>query len=146
MPNIAEVIKAEISRLARKEVRSESEALKRQVASYRKEIASLKRRVADLERRFKPGSRGAGAAAPVDAGSVSKRVRFSASRFAAHRQKLGLSASEYARLLGVSPLSIYKWEKGQVRPRPAQLQAIAQARALGKREARQRLQVLQAAS
>ena len=49
MPNIASVLKEEIARVARKEVRSETENLKKASAQYRSEIATLKRRVTALE-------------------------------------------------------------------------------------------------
>ena len=49
MPNIATVFKAEITRLARRELRENSEGLKKAVATQRSEIASLKRRVQALE-------------------------------------------------------------------------------------------------
>ena len=49
MPNIATVFKAEITRLARKELRSNSDGLKKAVAAQRSEIASLKRRIQVLE-------------------------------------------------------------------------------------------------
>ena len=51
------------------------------------------------------------------------------------RQRLGLSAAAMGTLLGVTAQSIYKWEDGKARPRASQLQAIAAARKLGKREA-----------
>ena len=44
MPNIASVLKTEIARVARKEVRSEIGSLKKATATYRTEIAALKRR------------------------------------------------------------------------------------------------------
>jgi transcriptional regulator with XRE-family HTH domain len=47
---------------------------------------------------------------------------------------LGLSARELALLLGVSQLSVYKWEQGKARPRAKQLQAISQLRRLGKKD------------
>ena len=67
-------------------------------------------------------------------------MRFSAKGLAAHRRRLGLSAAALARLLGVSALSIYKWESGKVRPRAKQIEAIAALRGMGKREAAERLQ------
>ncbi len=48
MPNIASVLKEEISRIARKEVRVETEALKKASGRYRSEIAALKRQVQQL--------------------------------------------------------------------------------------------------
>jgi transcriptional regulator with XRE-family HTH domain len=44
-----------------------------------------------------------------------------------------------AKLLGVSTLSVYKWESGKTRPRAKQIEAIATLRRMGKREAAQRL-------
>jgi DNA-binding transcriptional regulator YiaG len=134
MSNIASALKSEISRIARKEVRAETVALKKLSASQRHDVAALKKRVQGLERQVKQGTR---RAAPVHV-EVDKapdhQLRFSAARFAAQRQKLGLSAASFAKLLGVSALSVYKWERGQNRPRRAQLEAIAAARKLGKRE------------
>ena len=42
-------------------------------------------------------------------------------------------------LLGVSALSVYKWESGNTRPRAKQIQAIAALRKMGRREAAERL-------
>jgi DNA-binding transcriptional regulator YiaG len=149
MPNIATALKTEIARVARKEIRSETAALKKATASYRHEIATLKKRVQDLERNLKRATRSAGRPAPSakssEGSAGNKQLRFSASRFAATRQKLGISAASMAKLLGVSSLSVYKWESGKTRPRHAQLEAIASVRRIGKREAHARLEQLEAA-
>ncbi len=49
MPNIASLLKTEISRVARKEVRADTLALKKAIGVYRAEIAALKRRTQALE-------------------------------------------------------------------------------------------------
>jgi DNA-binding transcriptional regulator YiaG len=74
------------------------------------------------------------------------RRRFRAGGLASHRRKLGLSAEDYGALAGVSGQSIYKWEQGEVRPRAAQLQALATVRGIGKREAMARLEQVAAAA
>ena len=51
LANVASVIKDEIIRLARKELRSETEKLKKASAQYRSEIAALKRRSVELEKK-----------------------------------------------------------------------------------------------
>ena len=61
--------------------------------------------------------------------------RFSPTWLRKHRARLSLSAADYARLVGVSGLTIYHWEKGKSRPRQAQLEALAGVRGLGVREA-----------
>jgi len=66
--------------------------------------------------------------------------RFSPVWVSHQREKLGLSAADFGRLVGVSGLSIYNWEKGKVRPRRKQVEALASLRGVGKREARMRLE------
>src|SRR4051794_23964645 len=139
MPNIGTVLKSEISRVSRKEVRGETQALKKSISQYRSQIADLKRRMHALEqqvRRVGKGSRPAEAAEDEPAG----HLRFSAKGLAAQRRRLGLSAAAVARLLGVSALSVYKWESGKTRPRARQIEAIAGLRGMGKREAIKRLE------
>ncbi len=143
MPNIGSVLKSEISRVSRKELRSETAALRKSVSQYRSQIADLKRRLQALEqqvRRLGRGGRSAKAAddeVDVESGS---QLRFSAKGLAAQRKRLGLSAASVARLLGVSALSVYKWESGKTRPRAKQIEAIATLRGLGKREVARRLE------
>jgi len=144
MSSFAGVFREEIRRLARKEVRSEIAALKKASTAYRHEIADLKRQLKAQERltgrlanTLEKGSRTAPAAT-----SKESTVRFSPAWIAKHRDKLELSAADYAALVGVSPLTIYNWEKGKTRPRSAQLAAWAKVRRLGKREAWKRLDAL----
>jgi DNA-binding transcriptional regulator YiaG len=142
MPNIAAVLKQEISRVARKEIRSETESLKKLAAQQRTALASLRRELEALKREMRGLARRSSKTAeelvPGSAAEVTKR-RFSAARLAAHRQKLGLSAKDYGSLAGVSGLTIYKWESGTVRPRAAQLAGLSAIRGIGKREAMRRL-------
>jgi DNA-binding transcriptional regulator YiaG len=151
MPNIAVVLKDEIARIARKEVRAQAEDFKKSSAQYRAQIAALRRRVDDLERQLKRVGKSGARSAPAaddeegeDAGGTARR--FSANRLAAQRQKLGLSAADFATLLGVSGQSVYKWEHGEARPRARQLEAIAALRGIGKREAAARLEKVQASA
>jgi DNA-binding transcriptional regulator YiaG len=146
MPNIAAVLKDEIARLARKEVRAQTQEFKKASAQYRTHIAALRRRVDDLERQLKRVGKANGQVAraqPASDESDETPRRFSATRLAAQRKKLGLSAADFATLLGVSGQSVYKWEHGESRPRARQLEAIAALRGIGKREAAARLEKLQ---
>lgn len=140
MPNIASVMKDEISRLARKEVRSETEGLKKAAAKYRADMADLKRRLAMLEKLVT--RLGKGSSSPKEPRGEAEgmvRIRFSAKRLAAQRQKLGISAGEMGTLVGVSAQTIYNWEAGKSRPRQQQLVALAAVRRLGKRQVKERL-------
>jgi DNA-binding transcriptional regulator YiaG len=143
MPNIASILKAEISRVARKEVRAEIETLKKASVAHRASIAELRRQVNALEKELRRGAKEAARPSPVaspdnEAEAGTKR-RFSATRLAAHRAKLGLSAAIYGQLVGVSGQTIYHWEQGKARPRAAQLENLAVVRELGAREIAERL-------
>lgn len=140
MPNIASILKQEISRVARKEVRGETQTLKKSSAQYRTDIAALKRRVTDLEKQIDRLVKSSAKKTPmVKPEEAAANIRFSAKGLAAQRSRLGLSAAQMGLLLGVSGQSIYKWEAGKARPRANQLPAIAQLKKIGKRELSERL-------
>jgi DNA-binding transcriptional regulator YiaG len=146
MPNIAVLLKDEIARIARKEVRQQTGDFKKASTQHRAHIAALRRRVEELERELKRARRANARASAADAaedGDGATRRRFSPARLAAQRTKLGLSAADFGALLGVSGQSVYKWEHGEARPRSRQLEAIAALRGIGKREAATRLEALQ---
>lgn len=143
MSNLASLLKAEISRVARKEVRAEIESLRKACTQHRSHIAALRRQIQDLERALRRVSRDAetrggakdGATADTQAADEGPARRFSAKRLASHRAKLALSAAAYGQLVGVSGQTIYNWEQGQVRPRPEQLKKLVAVRALTKASA-----------
>jgi DNA-binding transcriptional regulator YiaG len=128
MPNLATVMKNEIVRLARKEVRTEVQALRKAATSSRTDINALKRRVATLEKQLASLSK-ASPAKQVEPEDVSQPIRFSSKGFAALRARLNLSAAQMGQLLNASDQSVYKWERG-ARPRAYQLPKIAALRKL----------------
>lgn len=142
MADIASILKSEITRLARREMRGMARTLKQSGAQMRSEIAHLKARTAALEKQLTRLQRQQGRAAPPPQATQEEgaRLRFTAKGFKSLRERLELSGADMAKLLGVSLQSVYKWESGSTRPRMAQLQAIAALRQLGKKEARARLE------
>ena len=145
MPNIASVLKDEISRISRKEMRRETASLKKSSTTHRTEIAALKRRVQELERQLRRRGRAGESAGPAAANEDSPGTRFSARSIAAQRKRLGLSAVECGLLIGASAQSIYNWEEGKARPRAQHLPAIFALRNLGRREANEILESRKAA-
>lgn len=144
MANLAEVLKSEIRRLARKEIREQMGATKKAAAQYRREIAALKReldqqgrKISFLEKQEKKRL------SEEPSEERAQNARFSPSGLKSHRNKLGLSAADYAKLVGVSPKTIYLWEQGEVRPRAKQLAAVVDVRGIGKREAQRRLEMME---
>ena len=145
MANIATLLKSEISRVARKEVRGEVAGLKKAVSSYRSEIAALKRRALTLEAELRRLGKATARALPAAAEAPTARAqRFSPKGLASQRKRLGLSALECGLLVGASGQSIYNWEDGKARPRAKHLQALAALRGMGKKDAAARLAELRA--
>jgi DNA-binding transcriptional regulator YiaG len=141
MSNLASVLKNEISRVAKREIRAELQSLKKSSARHRADIAALKRSIDALEQQLRQARKQPSAASDADAGSGDEpKRRYSAKRLATHRAKLGLSAENYGRLCGVSGQTIYHWEQEKARPQAAQLEALARIRGIGIREALARLE------
>lgn len=136
MPNIASILKLEISRIARKEVRGETQSLKKATASYRTEIAALKRRTRELEDQLRQlGKASAKTKVAPEVVPTAQAVRFSAKGLASQRRRLGLSAEHCGLLIGVSGQSIYNWEQGTTTPFAKHLPAIAALKSLSVRQA-----------
>lgn len=140
---IAAVLKDEISRIARKEIRKETVVLKKASAQFRKDIAKLKRQVSNLQGRVSLLEKRVLRDVPTQVAETdAKDVRFTAKGLCSQRKRLGLSAAEYGRLVGVTSLTIYSWEKGTSRPRKTLLPVLASIRQMGKREVHARLEQL----
>ncbi len=145
MANLAAAIKEEIKRLARKEIKSQTGSTRQAVAQYRREIAGLKRQVRKQEQKIaflEAREKKRLLEVPPAGEQTARSVRFSARSVKAQRERLGLSAANYAKLIGVTPLTIYNWEQGKTRPRQEQLAALVAVRNIGKREAIKRLELL----
>lgn len=147
MSNVASVLKEEVSRIARKEIRREISSLKKSSTTHRSEIAALKRRVQDLERQLRRVGQGGQSSRPAAANEASATpgIRFSAKSMASQRRRLGLSAAECGLLIGASAQSIYNWEEGKARPRAQHLPAIYALRGLGRRQANEIVETRKAA-
>ena len=143
MPNIAQLLKDEISRLARKEMRAASAPLQQQIRELKKTnrqqreaIDTLLRRVDQLQ---------ALTISPADkilkAPSIGKdlQIRLSGTSIKKHRKRLGLSQGELGQLLNVSTNTIVRWEQDKSKPREAYRAGIAQLRTMGVREVKKLL-------
>ncbi len=144
MADLANALKDEIRRLARKEVKAQTSQTKQAVAQYRREIAALKRQIRDQEKKitFLQAQERKRLGQPA-AEEPSEGIRFSARSVKAQRTRLKLSAKDYAKLVGVSELTIYNWEQSKTRPQKAQLASLVAVRGIGKRDALAKLALLE---
>lgn len=144
MSSLINSLKSEISRVARKELKNELLALRKATTAHRSEIAALKRQVKSLASALKATTKASRADSKVptaEEAATKPGIRFSATRLAALRAKFGITQAQMASLLGVSYLSVHKWEAGAAKPRAAQLQKIAAVAKLGKREVQKQFAV-----
>jgi DNA-binding transcriptional regulator YiaG len=149
MPNLSQILKAEIARLSRKEIRASVSPLRSSNFTLKRTVAELKKKVAALES-------GCKRLAAMQGESQKKTGEFAASQGAdgkirvtsktikSLRKKLGLSQDSFAALLGVSGQSVYVMERkgGRLRLRSATLAKFTALRGIGKREALRRVEVL----
>ena len=158
MTAFSESFRSEVARIARKENKGEMSSLRKTATSQRAEIATLKRDLKDLAgqvrslakalqksltaaerqqpRRQSPDS---SAGTPAAANRRGRAFVFSHEALVAKRQAFHMTQKEMAQLLGVSSLSVYKWETGRVTPREAQLVRVREVLQMGVREARRQI-------
>ena len=147
MPNIAVVLKEEIRRLARREIKAAIAGLRKDNARLKRTAAEHKRRLAELE---KAHERLLSRAAPPGAQAAAVRpdelekARVTGGMIKRLRKRLAISQADLAKLLGVSAQSVYQWEKkaGRLTLRGNTKAAIVEVRKLGKREVKRRLEEL----
>jgi DNA-binding transcriptional regulator YiaG len=140
MSDIAALLKSEITRLSKKVLRQHVTPLQTAATAQRRQIANLKKQVIALEREVSKLRRAtvSNVAAKPEAES-NTNIRFVAKGFKSMRARLGISAEDLGRLLGVSGQTVYNWEHQKAKPRASQIAAIAALRGIGKKEAQQRL-------
>ncbi|MEO5658327.1 MAG: helix-turn-helix transcriptional regulator [Polaromonas sp.] len=144
MSTFSTSLSSEIARVAKKELKSELQALREASTAQRREIALLKKQIKALATLVKSSQKTV--KKPKDEATTDsptqkrQRTIFGPTALVAYREQMGFTKGQMAQLLDASPLSVYKWETGKAQPRMAQLQKIANVIKLGKRAALAQLQ------
>lgn len=147
MTTFADSLKREIARVARKELRDEIASLRKSATLQRSEVAALKRHIQSLQSEVRTISKAQVRSQDADRPKVEERVAdsfrgrprrkvlFTAERLKTQRVRLGFTQEQMAKLLGVSSLSIWKWESGAAEPRASRVPLLLERLSLGKRDA-----------
>ncbi len=144
MGNIAGVLKAEIARVSRKEIKAAVKQIAKTNTGLRKTVTDLKRRLIQLEKDNKR-LRGKGSrelsVKPEISSDESKGARLTSKGIRSLRKKLGLGRPDFAKLVGTSAQTVYTWERkgGALKLRGNTRAAILSIRGMGAREAKKRL-------
>ena len=147
MPNIAQVLKEEIRRLAKKEAKALTGKLKKDVVRLKKSNVAARRAIKQLQRDSElllKAEKRRQQDAPVLAAGKADKARITAKGVRAMRRKLGVSQMQFAKLAKVSGMTVLNWEKkkGALKLRDATRASILALRGIGAREARQRLKLM----
>ena len=148
MPDIAKVLKEEILRLARKEVRAATAGLRKDNAALKRAVGDHKRRIAKLESGSRRLLASANKRRKESMGTTDEeiqRARITAKMIRSIRAKLKLSQGDLARLVGVNSQTVYQWEhkEGRLTFRGNAKAAIVAVRKLDRKQAQQRIQAPQ---
>jgi DNA-binding transcriptional regulator YiaG len=144
--NIAQVLKAEISRISKHEAKVLSSPTRTATIILKKNVADLKSRLSTLEKANKELQQQVAtliASQPKPVVEAEDKGWISGKGVKALRRKLGLTQDELARLTGVSKGAVVQWESksGMLKLRDATKKAIMAVREIGgKGEARKRLE------
>jgi DNA-binding transcriptional regulator YiaG len=146
MPDVARVLREEVQRLAKRQVKAGLAPLKRDNIRLKKHVADLRRELTALTRTSRELlARVTAVVATKEAAVATERaatLRPTSKSLARLRHRLELTQVEFGKLLGVSGQAVLNWESkgGRVRMRSANLEALAGIQGIGKREARRRLE------
>lgn len=143
MPNISYVLKTEITRLSRKEIKSSISPLQKNSSQLKKTISDLKKKISNLESEVKKlqsfHKKEENAQVPSE---MPGKVRITSKTILAARKKLGLSQNQFAKLLGVSSQAVYVMENkgGKLNLRTNTMEKYQSIKGMGKREAKKILE------
>ncbi len=137
--NVMSVLKAEISRLAKKEAKKEVSAVKKVNATYRSLIAGLRKRIESLEQGMSGLKKMAPKAEKVLAAKTEPEGRFwiTGKGVKAMRKRVGLTQAKFGQLVGVSGQTVVNWESvdGKIDIRKkATMARLQQIKGMGKKQ------------
>ena len=141
MPKIESVLRSEIIRMAKREVRSMFLPLKRNAWQMKTKLSGLTKMLAPIDRVVKEKMHREETRPKLEASLEEvKASRLTPDRIRGLRRKLGISQRELAILTGASLGAILSWEKGKFKPKPEKKTTLVALRKLGKREVRKILE------
>ena len=141
MAKLESIIKSEIQRLAKHEVRSVFLPLRRDVWGLKVKLSNLIKNFTVLDRMAKEISKARSAEPKLDASPEEvKASRLTPERIAGLRKKLGISQREMGVLVGATIGAVLSWEKGKFKPQGEKKAALVALRKLRKRDVKKMLE------
>ena len=137
MAKLESIIKSEITRLAKHEVRLVFRPLRKEVWGMKLKLSNLFKNFTVLDRLAKEASKSKSTERKLEASPEEvKASRLSPERIANLRKKLGISQRELGVLVGATIGAVLSWEKGKFKPRGEKKAALVALRKVRKRDVR----------
>lgn len=146
MGKIEAVLRSEIARLAKKEIRTACQPMAREVRRLKRTVREISKAVRSF----------VGVAKEVEARRAAERptrlqaepaevekARISGGLVKKLRKRLGLSQAELAKLMSVSSAAVAFWEQCRTRPTQEKKAGLVALRKLGRRDVRRLLEAAQ---
>ena len=138
MSNVMKELKAEISRLARKEAKSVVSPVRKASATYRGLIAGLRKKVVALQKEVVVLRKAVPSPEKAIQAKAEPQGRFwiTGKGVRKLRKRLGLTQAVFSRLVGVTPNAVVLWERkdGKIGLRKATAGRLQEIKGKGKRE------------
>ncbi len=141
MGKLESIVKSEIVRLAKREIRRVAIPLRKDIRVLKNTVSQLRRAVLNLEQFVSFQKKEWEKSLPLKASPEEVETsRLSPRLIRSLRKRLGLSQRHFARLVGVTPLAVYQWESGVFKPKTEKKGMLVALRKLGRREVRKLLE------
>ena len=136
--NVMSVLKAEISRLAKKEAKAVITPVKKASSTYRSLIAGLRKQIDGLQKELAMLKKAVPAPEKTLAAKTEPEGRFwiTGQGVRTLRKRLGLTQAVFGKLVGVTPNAVVLWERkdGKIGLRKATAGRLQEIKGKGKRE------------
>lgn len=139
MGKVESIIKSEIIRLAKKEVKKMALPLKGEIQSLKGIVSQLRKALLGLQRLPSPGLKEKEVSLEVSPEDL-KNAKFSPRLIRSLRKRLGITQRELALLTGVTVGAIHQWESGKFKPSIKKREIMVTLRKLGRREVRKMIE------
>jgi len=140
MAKIESIIKSEIVRLAKHEVRTVFRPLRKEVWGVKLKLSNLIKNFTVLDRFAKEVTKGKSTEPKLEASPEEvKASRLTPQRIAGLRKKLGISQRELGILTGSSLGAVASWEKGKFKPQGEKKAALVALKKIRKRDVKKML-------
>lgn len=142
MANLNQILKEEMGRVARRELKPTVDSIQRQLVDLRRTVRDQRRQIEELEAELALKADRDTPVIQVESLDEEQDVRVPTGSVKKHRERLGITQREMGQLLDVSTLTVSNWELGKSNPRGKNKLAFAELRRMGVRDVRQRLERL----